>query len=91
MLDALQKSSLSGVLIERSIMHSLSETVLPKRFLQMDSAQLQRDVTTFGVCGLMSMVLIWHHDGYPRSAAEMAGAAARLLGKPLFPNVEELL
>lgn len=91
LLDALQKSSLSGVLIERAIMHSLSETVLPKRFLKMDSAQLQRDVTTFGVCGLMSMVLIWHHDGYPRSAAEMAGAAARLLGKPLFPNVEELL
>ena len=31
LLDALQKSGLSGVLIERSISHALGETVMPKR------------------------------------------------------------
>jgi AcrR family transcriptional regulator len=91
LLDALQKSGLSGVLIERSISHALGETVMPKRFLPRDSRDMQRQVTMFGVCGLMSMVLTWHHDGYPQSAAQMARVAARLIGQPLFPNAEQYL
>lgn len=88
LLDALARSNMSGVLIERAITHALSETVMPKRFLPKDSKDMQKQITMFGVCGLMSMVLTWHHDGYPRTALEMAKVAARLLGQPLFPNAE---
>ncbi len=86
LLDALARSGMSGVLIERSISHALSETVMPARFLPRDSKEMQKQITMFGVCGLMSMVLTWHHDGYPQSAADMARMAARLLEQPLFPN-----
>ena len=88
LLDALPRSNMSGVLIERAITHALSETVMPKRFLPKDSMDMQKQITMFGVCGLMSMVLTWHHDGYPQTALEMAKVAARLLGQPLFPNAE---
>ncbi len=88
LLDALARSGMSGVLIERSISHALSETVMPSRFLPKDSKEMQKQVTMFGVCGLMSMVITWHHEGYPRSAGEMARIAARLLEQPLFPNAD---
>ena len=88
LLDALQRSGMSGILIERSISHALSEMVLPKRFLPQESEETVRHVTMFCVCGLMSMVLSWHHDGYNQTADKMANIACRLLDKPLFPSVE---
>jgi len=91
LLDALCRSSMSGVLIERAITHALSESVMPSRFLPMDSREMQKQITMFGVCGLMSMVLTWHHDKYPKSALEMARIAARLLEQPLFPNADSFL
>ena len=91
LLDALCRSSMSGVLIERAITHALSESVMPTRFLPMDSREMQKQITMFGVCGLMSMVLTWHHDKYPKSALDMARIAARLLEQPLFPNADSFL
>ena len=88
LLDALAKSGISGMLIERAISHALSETVMPRRFLPKDNPEMQKHITMFGVCGLMSMVLTWHHDGYPQTTGEMARVAARLIGQPLFPNTE---
>lgn len=91
LLDALDKSDISGMLIERAIAHALSDTVMPKRFLPQDNAEMQKHITMFGVCGLMSMVLTWHSEGYPQSTGQMARVAARLLGQPLFPRVEQYL
>lgn len=91
LLDALARSDMSGVLIERAIAHALSETVMPKRFLPQDTKEVQKQITTFGVCGLMSMVLTWHREGYAKDAGEMAEIAARLLGKPLFPGAEQFI
>ena len=88
LLDALQRSGMSGILIERSITHALSEMVIPKRFLPQDSEETVRHVTMFCVCGLMSMVLSWHHEGYRQTAEKMASIACRLLDKPLFPSAE---
>lgn len=89
LLDALARSSMSGILIERAITHALSETVMPKRFLPRDTKDMQKHITMFGVCGLMSMVLTWHHEGYVQSPQEMARVAARLLGQPLFPDADD--
>ena len=91
LLDALRHSNMSGVLIERAIAHALSDTVMPKRFLPEDTRETQQQITMFGVCGLMSMVLTWHHEDYQLSARQMGAIAARLLCKPLFPNAENLI
>ncbi len=90
LLDALHRNGLSGMLMERSITHALAETVLPSRFLPMDSGETRRHIIIFSVCGLMSMVLTWHREGYTQSPEQMARVACRLLDKPLFPNVNSL-
>jgi len=89
LLDALQRSDMSGVLIERAIAHALTESVMPNRFLMFESKDIQKHITMFGVCGLMSMVLNWHHEGYSQPSGQMANIAVRLLAQPLFPEAEQ--
>ena len=91
LLDVLRESGLSGILFERAINFALTDTVMPRRFLPEDSEVMQRHITMFGVCGLLSMVLSWHSSDFAESAVELSVIAARLLGKPLFPGAENLL
>ena len=91
LLDVLAKSNLSGVLMERAISNSISENTIARRFLPKDQKPMQEQIVTFCVCGLMSMVMQWHHSGYPHSARFMAQTAVRLVTMPLFPDIESLL
>ena len=91
LLDVLRGSGISGILIERAISFALSDAVMPRRFLPEDTEQMQKHITMFGVCGLLSMVLSWHEDGFRESPEELSVVAARLLGKPLFPGAEHML
>lgn len=84
LLDALERSAISGVLVTRSIDHALSDAGAPKRFQRQNEKIAREHATLFGVCGLMSMVLNWHHGGYAMSPREMALIAVQLLTKPLF-------
>ena len=89
LLDALARSGLSGILVNRAVSFALTDDVLPVRFLPNDKREMQRNITMFGVCGLMSMVLNWHDTGYERTAEEMSRIAVRMISRPLFPSVEE--
>lgn len=89
LLDALEKSGMSGTLVERAMGHATSDDNLPRRFLPMDTPEMRKQVVLFCVSGLMSMVLSWHHEGYPQSPEHMAAVAVRIIGQPLFPNVEQ--
>lgn len=89
LLDGLQRSGISGVLVNRAVAFALSDDVLPIRFLPGDNYTMQQHITMFGVCGLMSMMLNWHDNGYEQSVAEMSRIAVRMISKPLFPNVDE--
>ena len=88
LLDALERSGLSGLLVNRAVAFALTDDVLPVRFLPHDSRAMQRHVTMFGVCGLMSMALNWHENGYEQSVSEMARIAVRMISQPLFPESE---
>ena len=88
LLDALERSGISGMLVTRSIDHALMDMGIGKRYLLQEDRMLQHHATMFGVCGLMSMVLDWHHSGYEMSARQMAKIAAELLTKPLFTHAE---
>ena len=89
LLDGLQRSGISGVLVNRAVAFALSDDVLPVRFLPDDSRAMQNHVTMFGVCGLMSMALNWHDNGYQRSVTEMARIAVRMISAPLFPGPDK--
>lgn len=89
LLDAMSRSGLSGILVNRAVAFALSDDVLPIRFLPGDNYTMQQHITMFGVCGLMSMMLNWHDNGYEQSVEEMSRIAVRMISKPLFPNVDE--
>lgn len=89
LLDALDRSGISGVLVTRSIDHALSDAGAPRRFQPQDERIAREHATTFGVCGLMSMVLSWHHSGYLLCPEQMAEIGVQLLTKPLFANMDQ--
>ena len=84
LLDALDRSGLSGVLVLRAVDHAQSDLGVPLRFLAHSERNVRQHATVFGVCGLMSMVMNWHKTGFNLSASEMAAIAVQLVTKPIF-------
>ena len=87
-LDALERSRLSGMLVERSTSHALHEHLMP-RYLKSLPGKVQGMALTFAVCGLLSMVIQWHHGGYQETPSEMAQVATMMLTRPLIPRDTE--
>lgn len=84
LLDALSRSGLSGVLIERAIDYALSEGDVRKPLsFQAGMGELEHTIM-FSICGLMTMMVQWHHSGYAAPVQQMAAVATRVLTKPLF-------
>lgn len=86
LLDAMARSGLSGILVERAI-RSSQEALLFENLA--GSREYVNEVTAFAVCGMMSMVLQWHQEGYDKSVEEMAQIARAVLSRPLIPGLEE--
>lgn len=83
LLDALQRSSLSGILVERANSFALREGSFPKSMKSIP-AEIQEIALSFAVCGLMSMTLDWHRQGFLISPDEMTALAIRMLTIPLL-------
>ena len=91
LLNALDHSGLSGVMIQRGIAQALREGTAFQRLSPFDSKFVQEQATSFAVCGLMSMLVQWHLSGYQHTPQEMAEIAARLVTQPLFPSPDTIL
>lgn len=87
LLDALERSSLSGILVVRAIDHAKTDLGSPSRFLHQDERLTREHATMFGVCGLMSMMLQWHHTGFDTDVHMLAAIAVQLLTRPLFSGL----
>lgn len=88
LLDALERSRLSGMLVERATTHALNERMMPA-YLRSRPEEVQSLALTFAVCGLLSMVIQWHHSGYRQSPGDMARVATMMLTRPLVPAPNE--
>lgn len=88
LLDALNRSDISGVLVLRAVDHALSDVGVPLRFLQQGEVELRKHAVMFGVCGLMSMVLHWYQSGFALDPSQMSSIAAELLTKPIFSEAD---
>lgn len=88
LLDALERSGLSGVLIQRAITYSRELDSLP-RFMIIADKQLREYGTMYAVVGLMTMLVQWHHDGFQPGVEQMAGLVIRLMSEPLFDSKAE--
>lgn len=83
LLDALKHSGLSGVLVERAIANALSVTGLSRGSEQKQLLTVPEHTALFVSCGLMAMIIQWHHGGYTLSVGQMAGIAGGILTKQL--------
>ena len=81
LLDALEISGISGMLIERTIA-SVAEAT--KNLQILERPKIRDHVIQFAVCGLMIMMINWHHGGYQESVSEMTEIAMRLVSQPLI-------
>lgn len=85
LLDALCRSSLSGILVERANNFALQEGHLPQRFKKLHP-DIRGLAMAFSVCGLMSMILHWHRGGFQITPNEMTKLAQDILTSPLLPR-----
>ena len=83
LLSALQRSRLSGLLVERATSHALHERLMPAYLIDKDPS-IQQMSMTFTICGLLSMVLAWHNENYRETPQKMAETATAMLTKPLI-------
>jgi AcrR family transcriptional regulator len=83
LLDALKRSSLSGILVERATNFAMQEGHFPQQFKRF-RPEIQGLAMAFSVCGLMSMILQWHRQGFSISPDEMTQLAVDLLTAPLL-------
>jgi AcrR family transcriptional regulator len=91
LVSALERSGLSGVLIQRGIAQALQEGTAFQRLSPMETDYMKEQATTFAVCGLMSLVVRWHSEGCRHTPQEMAKITARLITQPLFPSPNIIL
>jgi AcrR family transcriptional regulator len=87
-LEAMSRSNLSGILVNRAVDFAQKDDMMPVRFLPNDSPDMRKHITMFGVCGLMSLMLNWYQGGFVHSPRYMARLAVRLISQPLFPDVK---
>lgn len=83
LLEALTRSRLSGMLVERATQHALHERMMPGYLLYSDP-RTQQMALTFAICGLLSMVMQWQQNGYQETPGYMAQIATMMLTKPLI-------
>lgn len=86
LLDAVQRSSLGGMLVERAVFLAKQEELMPGYSKDWEGT-LKDIAMNFAVCGLMSMVLQWHYEGYKIPTEQMAKAAVTMLSRPLIPSL----
>lgn len=88
LLDGLERGGLIGILVVRAIDLAKSDEGVPSRFVRVEERMAREHAIAFGVCGMMSMMLQWHHEGFKAEASQMAAIAVDLLTRPLFSNME---
>ena len=86
LIGAMLHSNLSGMLVERAVSLAKQEELMPGYVKDWEN-MMQNIAMSFVVCGLMSMVIQWHREGYRISAEKMAQAAVAMLSRPLIPKL----
>ena len=90
LLKALKKSDLIDTLYKYSKDLAESGFINTARFLPEESVWEQKQIFSFAITGLMTIMLDWYDGGCAESTKEMADISCRILSSPLFPKLEEL-
>nr|MBE6544847.1 TetR/AcrR family transcriptional regulator [Oscillospiraceae bacterium] len=89
-LDAFDKSKLIGLLVENATGYAMSEFVNIQKFLTEGNERERQQVFQFTICGLMTLTIDWYRSGFAETVPTIARTAARLISKPLFPDLDKM-
>jgi len=84
LLDALKRSNLSGILVQRCVFKAADEDLVARQLFRQQEKRSQLYVVNFLVSGLTSLVLQWHNDGFRETPRQLAEIAADLLTRNLI-------
>ena len=85
LLAALDRSSLSGKLVERTYEYAMQERGFIDRLLRRFPGSDKSTVVMFLSTGLISTVLNWHKSGCNASVEHMSKTITTLFSEPIFP------
>ena len=83
LLEALDRSNLAGIMVQRATMMAQQENKLPQPITGLPQ-DVQQLAMTFIISGLMSMVFQWHKQNYSVSPTEITKLAISMLTQPLL-------
>lgn len=86
LLDILKRDGLSMFLYQRALELSTQESSIFSQFMPARRSHLHKQRNQFIVCGMMTMMISWHHGGYQPPISQMVQSARQLLTQPLFEN-----
>ena len=89
LLEALDKSHLAGIMIERATIMAQQERKLPQLVTALPD-DVQRLAMTFTISGLMAMVFTWHKQGFTVPPVEITKLAIAMLTQPLLSRERAL-
>lgn len=89
-LEAFDKSKLIGLLVESSTGYAMSEFGNIQKFLADGDDMEKKRVFQFSICGLMTLTVDWYRSGFAETVPNIARIAARLISKPLFPDLDKM-
>lgn len=90
LLAALERSSVLGTLIERSINYPIEERIAIAKFLPEDDPEVRSRIFKFAFAGMIYTMIEWYKSGFKTPARDMAKATGRMFTTPLFPNLSSL-
>ena len=82
LLDALEKSGMTGLLLERMIGNVLSEDRDVLYWLRRNGWENNsKEVVIFILSGLMGLIYSWHFEGYRKTPEELAGIVEKMFSQ----------
>jgi len=84
LLDALRRSGLSGILVQRCIIRAVEEELVSQKLFRQKEKHAQLYVVNFLVSGLVSLVLQWHMNNFQETPHELALIAADIFTSNLI-------
>lgn len=84
LLDILARDGLSMQLYQRSLEVFSGKPTFFSRLIPHQPSLLHEQRLRFVICGMMTMIISWHHCGYQPPIGQMVQTTERLLTQPLI-------
>ncbi len=85
LLDGLARSELMGLLVQKTIAHSIENDDSLQINWPKDSKNRKMSIM-FAVSGIMSVIALWHYGDFEESEEELARKIAEILTNPIFED-----